>query len=188
MAVRKIITLPHPLLRKRSTVVDPANADTGRLIRDLCNTLEAKENPRGVGLSAVQIGVLARVIVIRDPNKELVPLINPEIIWRSNKGFWKPSKRKNPLEGCLSIPGIWGQVKRDPYIKVAYQNREGKTITKSFRNFPAIVVQHEIDHCDGILFIDRVIEQKGKLYQSIINKEGQETLVEITEIPKFSQK
>lgn len=181
MSVRKIITLPNPILRQKSKTVDPKDPKIRQLVKDLIDTLTASKEPRGVGLAAVQIGKLARVIVVADAQKKIIPMINPQIAKWSKKKPWSPSKKRKPLEGCFSVPGIWGVVLRDPEITVSYQTLRKENISKKFKNFPAVVIQHEIDHCDGILFIDRVREQKGQLYRLAKDKDGKEILIATNE-------
>lgn len=180
MSVKKIITLPNPLLRQKSKAINPQDPKTKRLVRDLIDTLKASENARGVGLAAVQIGELSRIIVVAAWQKKIIPMINPKIIKWSKKAPWRSGKKRKPLEGCFSVPGIWGVVKRDPEITVSYQTTKGKNITRKLKNFPAAVIQHEIDHLEGILFIDRVAEQKGRLFRLEKDEEGKEILVDLT--------
>ena len=104
--------------------------------------------------------------------------INPEILKSSGETDGVP-ERENKLEGCLSIPAIWGRVKRSQTLTLRFQDETGKTHEQEFSGFLATIIQHETDHVNGILFTRRVLEQKGKLYQSTTDKEGKETLEEI---------
>ena len=91
-----------------------------------------------------------------------------------------PSKKESTkLEGCLSLPNIWGEVKREPKVMISYLDENGKFHKRIFTNFPATVIQHEYDHLQGTLFPKRVLEQKGKLYKSSKNKKGEDEFEEI---------
>ena len=99
-----------------------------------------------------------------DGNQKVV--INPKILKVENKKKQaKKKKEKNLLEGCLSLPHYYGPIKRPNFIKIKYQNELGKEITEEFKGFIAQIIQHEIDHLNGIIFIDRVLEQKSPLYK-----------------------
>jgi peptide deformylase len=139
---------------------------------------EGKTNIRGIGLAAPQVGESKRIFLAYSlPSKKFLIFINPEIVWKSRRmllGF--PSKNK--LEGCLSIPGIWGLVRRHQVVKIRYQTPSGQTVIRKFKGFLGIICQHEYDHLEGILFTDRVLEQNGKLYQLKKDEEGKERLVE----------
>lgn len=191
----KIITVPNPVLRKKSKAVTKVNRSVVDLIKALKKTLDKAEEPKGVGLSAVQIGKPVRIFLARqDPDSEAQVFINPKITWKSKEmtdgvtppdGDRKPKtedskedreqksasggEKKRP-EGCLSVPGYYGVVKRHKKIKLKYytlypRRYTLKEKTKLFSGFLATVIQHELDHLNGILFIDRVLEQGGKLYK-----------------------
>lgn len=179
----KIITVPNPLLRQKSKPVARIDKKIIQLANMMIQTV--KQGPEGevvgVGLSAVQVGkpVALFVAVISD-QKEYEVFINPEIILNADKLTEFIHEGKNKLEGCLSIPGIYSQVKRYPWIKLKYQNLEGKWQEKKFEGFTSVVIQHEYDHTEGILFVDRVLKQKGKLYR--LEKDGKgENLIEIND-------
>jgi peptide deformylase len=103
-------------------------------------------------------------------------LINPLYLEKSKTTVAGIPGGENKLEGCLSIPGIWGIVTRHEWVKVRYINESGKTEETAFADFEAIIVQHEMDHLDGILFTRRVVEQKGKLYKTAVDVGGKEVL------------
>src|SRR5207248_2777125 len=130
--------------------IDPS---VRRLFDDLADTV--REAP-GVGLAAPQIGVPLRAIVTYLDEKINI-LINPQIVERSGEEV-------EDTEGCLSIPGWWGPVKRDPSVTVRGMGRTGKSLKIKAEGLQARVLQHEIDHLDGILFIDRM-EDRSKLYR-----------------------
>jgi len=178
MAVKKIITTSNPILRQKSKPVKKIDKKIKELVIDLTDTAKAAKEPRGVGLSAVQIGKLARVFVIK-LDKEFIPLINPEITWQSKKLFSQVlEKEKQFLEGCLSVPGYYGFIDRPSVVELKWQDLAGKTHQEKFKDKQSAYVQHELDHLDGILFVERILEQKGKLYKLEKDSQGEETLVE----------
>ena len=158
MAVRRILQLGDPVLREVcSRVADPSFTETQNLIRDLADTLAHWRNTTGYGrgIAAPQIGVLQRVIFLQLPGDEPWPLINPEIIERSREQI-------TVWDACLSFLSIFMQVRRHRRITVRYQNLQGETLTVNAgdeRNLSELL-QHEIDHLDGILAIDRVFDVK----------------------------
>lgn len=179
MARAKIIIVPNPLLRQKSKPVKRVNQKIKRLAKDLIDTTKAAREPRGVGLSAIQIGKPARIFVIRR-DKEFIPFINPKIVWQSKKNFSQVlEKEKLFIEGCLSIPGYYGFVDRPHAIKLKWQDLKGKNHQEKFENRESAYVQHELDHLNGILFVNRILEQDGKIYKLEKDKKGEETLVEV---------
>ena len=161
----KIITLPNPTLRQKAKPVGKIDAGVKKLVGEIIKTLRPK--PRkftGVGLAAPQVGKSLRIIVVWSRHsRKFLPMINPKIIWHSKRTHLGVPESKNPYEGCLSVPCVWGKVRRYSVIKVRYQNLAGAEIIRKFRGFTSFVIQHEIDHLDGILFIDRIKEQKGEI-------------------------
>lgn len=160
MALRKIRTDEDPLLRKKSRTVEKFDDRLKELIIDMKETMKENE---GVGLAAVQVGILKKVIIV-DPtaNNEKVELpfdfegpialINPEIIEKDGKIILD--------EGCLSVPKITGKVERPKHIKVNAMNEEGNRLEFDAYNYFARVICHEIDHLHGILFTDKVIHEE----------------------------
>ncbi len=144
MAIRNIITKENSLLRKKSRVVESFDERLSTLIDDMIDTMYKAE---GVGLAAVQVGVLRRVVVI-DCGDGLIELVNPEIIEREGV--------QEEVEGCLSLPGESGVTLRPMSVKVKAQNREGKWFFYSGTGLKARAFCHEIDHLDGNLYIDRL--------------------------------
>ncbi|GBC97868.1 Peptide deformylase [bacterium HR17] len=147
MAVRKIIILGNPILRQRAQPVRHITKADRRLIDDLLETMEAHE---GVGLAAPQVGVPHRIFVARWEG-ETFALINPEIEWRSPETV-------AGMEGCLSIPGVQGKVNRHRQIRVRGLNPQGKPVVVEPEGWLARIFQHEIDHLDGVLILDRTDE------------------------------
>lgn len=151
MAERTILPFGDPILRKRAHEVTDFGQKTGRLMDDLRDTLYAAEGR--AGLAAPQIGILRRAIVM-DCGDGLIELINPEILERSGE--------QTGAEACLSYPGFSGLVKRAQHVKIRGRDRNGGEFELEGEGYLARCIQHEIDHLDGILFIDRM--EDGYLY------------------------
>jgi peptide deformylase len=145
MAVRQILTYDkEELLRKKSRTVEKFNDRIRTLVEDMKETMEKAD---GVGLAAPQVGILRRVIVINVDERILV-LINPEI--RESEG------EQEEYEGCLSVPNLYGIVRRPLRVDVRGINDEGHIADYDLRGLAARAVCHEIDHLDGVLFLDKV--------------------------------
>src|SRR5215472_91780 len=158
MAIQTVLQLGNPLLRKKSSpVVDPSSGETRDLVRDLADTLAhwRVETGYGRGIAAPQIGILQRVIFLKLPGAEPWPLINPEITRRSKETIvvW---------DACLSFLSIFMQVERHREITVRYQTLEGEPaeVEGGEEKDLSELLQHEIDHLDGVLAIDRVTDVK----------------------------
>ncbi|WP_088346975.1 MULTISPECIES: peptide deformylase [Rhodomicrobium] len=154
MAKRPIILYPDPILRKAAAPVERVDTDTLRLLADMLETMYVAP---GVGLAAPQIGVSRRIFVM-DPAKGEEPpaprfLINPEILESGDA-------RRTYEEGCLSIPDIFAEVERPASILVRYLDKDGKLVEEWLNGHAATVAQHEIDHLDGVLFIDHLSRLK----------------------------
>ena len=162
MALREVITYPHPLLRKRSQPVEAITAEVRRLIDDMAETMYAQ---RGVGLAAVQIGVHQRVITI-DVGEGLLALINPEVVERSGETQME--------EGCLCLPGVIVEVDRSEQVTVRGLNEKGEEVTLPAEGLLARALQHEIEHLDGILIVDKVSRLKRELLTSKLRKDAKE--------------
>jgi len=164
--IKKVVQAGDPRLRKVSKPVNKIDKKILLLISDLKETLLAHKDPEGVGLAAPQIGKSLRVFVMRD-GKEIKTVINPEIISVSKAKTTKAKKdnKDEVLEGCLSIPHYYGPLTRGKEITIKYLNEDGQKIIETFKGFPAQIVQHEIDHLEGFLFVDKLLEQKRPLYQ-----------------------
>jgi len=147
MALLKIRKIGDPVLRSKAKKIDEVNKKTNDLIDNMFETMYAEE---GVGLAAPQVGMLKRIAVvdIREENK--IVLINPEIIEEEGKAIME--------EGCLSIPGEIGDVIRAEKIKVRSLDREGNEVEFEAEGFEARAIQHEIDHLDGVLFVDKIVK------------------------------
>lgn len=163
--VQKIIDVHHPVLRQKARPVSKVDKKIHTLIKDMRDTLAAQDDPEGVGLAAPQIGKSLRLFLVKYQNIDRV-IINPQIISSETKRFIpeKTKKREDILEGCLSLPFYYGPIKRDDSITIKYINETGKEIIETFDDFFAHIIQHEIDHLDGTLFIDHILKQNSKLY------------------------
>ena len=146
MAVLPIRVAPAPILRQKSKRVKAVDGSIKKLVTDMIETLHA--NPARVGLAAPQVGVPLRVIVIGIPEEKDIALINPEIVRHS-------IETNLDNEGCLSIPGYMGEVERYDTITVKGLNRHGQPLKIKANGWMARIIQHEIDHLEGVLFIDR---------------------------------
>lgn len=145
MAVREILPFGDPILRKTAKPVEELNDRVLKILDDLTDTLYAEEGR--AGLAAPQIGYLRRLAVL-DCGEGLIELINPEIIEMEGE--------QTGTEACLSFPGYYGVVKRAQKVKVKSLNRQGETVILEGEGYAARCMQHEIDHLNGILFVDRV--------------------------------
>nr|PZN42022.1 MAG: peptide deformylase [Bacillota bacterium] len=146
MAILPIVTHPHPVLRKKAKPVQKINASIRKLIDDMTETMYAAP---GVGLAAPQVGVSKRIIVVdAQDGSGLFQVINPEIVAAEDFGVMG-------TEGCLSIPGLVGDVPRYRKVRVTGLNRDGHRIWIDAEGWLARIFQHEIDHLDGILYIDK---------------------------------
>jgi peptide deformylase len=153
--IRPILFLPEPILRRKAHKVEKIDSDLKTLIADMIETMRVAP---GVGLAAPQVGVPSRVIVVEfgDENDEEAPkklytLINPEITFPSEE-------KESGIEGCLSVPGLLGEVERYTKVIVRGKNRQGKIVKITAEGWLARIFQHEIDHLDGILYPDRAIK------------------------------
>ena len=152
--IRPIVIAPHPALK---AVAKPVVTLTDQVRSLLDDMVETMYDDKGCGLAANQINLLSRMIVMdcsKDQNKPM-QLINPEVLWKSEK----TSVNK---EGCLSFPGAFVEVERSVKVTVRYLDVQGKRQEQSFDDFWAICVQHEIDHLNGITFIDHLAKQEQR--------------------------
>jgi len=157
MAVLPILTLPDPVLRKKAKPVERIDAELRRLMDDMLATMY---DAPGIGLAAPQVGVLRRLIVM-DPAKDEAPksplvMINPEILERSEE-------MRTHEEGCLSIPDFTAEIERPARTRVSYIDREGKKREAELEGIWSTLVQHEIDHLNGVLFIDYLSRLKREM-------------------------
>jgi|SRR5829696_530108 len=154
MALREIIVLPDKRLRQVSDPVKAVDAEVRTLVDDMFETMYKAP---GVGLAAIQVGVPRRIITLdtakKDEPKQPQVFINPEIVWSSDE-------KSTYEEGCLSIPEYYEEVERPTQVKVRFMGLDGKTQEVEADGLLATVLQHEIDHINGVLFIDHISKLK----------------------------
>ncbi len=177
-----IVKAPHTVLSQIAKPVLKIDKHIGLIIDEMKQTLLNTHDPQGVGLAAPQIGKALQIFLVKPTTKSPIQIfINPKIQTvvytdqnsesyetKSADADQDSQRRNGPvkLEGCLSLPHIWGVVHRAPKVSVTYVDEHGKTHSKTFSNFTATIIQHEYDHLNGILFPKRVLEQKAQLYKS----------------------
>ncbi|RYC09960.1 peptide deformylase [Ciceribacter ferrooxidans] len=157
MTIKPLIILPDPLLRQLSKPVERVDSDILKLADDM---LETMYDAPGIGLAAIQVGVARRLLVIdvsrEDEEKRPLVFINPEILTSSDE-------RSTYEEGCLSIPDYYAEVERPAKVTVRSIDREGKEQTTEAEGLLATCLQHEIDHLNGVLFIDHISRLKREM-------------------------
>ncbi len=182
MAVLNIETLDNPILRKKTRPVTKFDDELQRLIDDMIETMRAAN---GVGLAGPQVNQPLRLTVIEtlpeqdeegneiEGSRELIVLINPEIVWESRSMV-------DGIEGCLSIPGWVGEVSRNESVRIRAQDRRGKKIRLKLKDWTARIAQHEIDHLNGVLYIDRLTAPE-RLWreEEFLEEEGEEEAEEV---------
>lgn len=192
----KIVQAPSTVLSNKAKTVEKIDKPIKKLLREMEQTLVAQSDPEGVGLAAPQVGESLQIFIVKqDPESPFMTFINPVI----KKTFEQPIKKSEvkqskkaekakekakidkgvQLEGCLSLKDVWGVVKRPFGVEVTYQDETGAKHDKKFDGFLATIIQHEVDHLNGILFPKRVLDQKNQLYHSIKNAKGEIEFEEI---------
>jgi peptide deformylase len=156
----EVVKAPDPKLRIKTKPIKKVTPAVIETLKQMIKTTKTFKDPEGVGLAATQVGLTERFFVAKVDKKdgEFMMVINPKILSLGKK-------TKKYFEGCLSTPNIWGEVNRSLTIKVEYLDEKGNLTKKSISGILAWIFQHEVDHLDGILFQDRVLEQKGKFYR-----------------------
>jgi peptide deformylase len=163
MPNQPILRYPHPVLKKLCNRVETIDIAIQNLVNDLLDTMRA--GPGSVGVAAPQIGVTLRVCVVdvsasrhgKDNNHGQLCMINPEIIAREGVAIMR--------EGCMSVPDYTGDVERATSITVRYNETDGSSHEIDATGFEAVAIQHEMDHLDGILFLDRIVSIKTGLFR-----------------------
>ena len=163
MAIQPILRYPHPVLKKLCNRVEIIDNSIQNLITDLLDTMRA--GPGSVGVAAPQIGVTLRVCVVdvsnsrhgKDNNHGLLLMINPEITARDGLAVMR--------EGCMSVPDYTGDVERATNITVRFREPDGDLRVVEASGFEAVAIQHEMDHLDGVLFLDRIVSIKTGLFR-----------------------
>ena len=149
--IRKIVKEPEKVLRGKAVPLAPDEMNSPKLFKLVKDMVHTMYDAKGVGLAAPQIGLDKRIIIVAPPEKDPIAVVNPEISKRSIAAV--PSE-----EGCLSVPGVWGHVRRNTSLTVKGYNPDGTPFKKKVSGFEAIIFQHEVDHLNGILFIDKAKE------------------------------
>lgn len=163
--IRKILNTKDPKISQVCKKVKEIDKKVISIAKDLKETLKVQKDPEGVGLAAPQIGENLRIFAMNDNGKIRV-IINPEILEISKEKPKKAKEEENEImEGCLSLPNYYGPLKRPQKIKIQYLDLDGKIKQEEFKNLSAQIVQHEIDHLNGIVFVNRLLEQKKPLYK-----------------------
>lgn len=160
-----VVRAPDPKLRIQTKPVKKITLVVVNTINQMIKLTKTFVDPEGVGLASTQVGLEGRFFVAKTFTKDgekveenFKVCINPKIVSFSKK-------TKKFFEGCLSIPNYWGEVERPISVKVSYQDLSGKLVNETLKGFDAHVFQHEVDHLNSILFVDKVLGQKGKFYK-----------------------
>ena len=168
MSLKNIVTEPDPILRKKSSPLENVNDSTRQLLDDMLQTMYAAP---GIGLAAVQIGILKRIIVIdiskKEEEKKPIFLINPVITFKSKETSLFE-------EGCLSLPGHFAEIERPAKCKIEYVNYNGKKAELGADGLLSTCIQHEIDHLNGVLFIDYLSKLKKDMIIKKLKKQKKE--------------
>ena len=183
----KIISAPNSVLYHTAKPVSKVDSVVKNLIEEMKKVLAATSDPKGVGLAAPQIGKSLRIFIAKPSDKsDFMVFINPQIISQSPELDYVKRPKKDTsekaskkLEGCLSLPTIWGPVLRSSSVTLSFLDEYGKSHKKKFSNFMSTIIQHEMDHLQGILFPKKVLEQKGILYKSHKNEKGEDIFEEL---------
>ncbi|MEX2126498.1 MAG: peptide deformylase [Woeseia sp.] len=168
MAILSILEFPDPRLRKKAEPVARVDANLGRLIDDMFETMYAAP---GIGLAATQVDVHQRLLVADVSTEKNAPhvLINPEILEKDGVAITE--------EGCLSVPGYYEEVERADHIRVRFLDREGAPREREFEGLLAVCVQHEVDHLNGKLFVDYLSEAKRQRIRKRLVKERRQQAI-----------
>lgn len=164
MAILPILKFPDPVLKEKSSPVECVTSEVSAVIEDLLDTMHS--SPGGVGISAPQVGILKRIVAVdvsaskrggQLENHGLLVLINPEILAKGGRQIVR--------EGCMSIPDYTANIERAQWVLVDALDRSGKQVILEAVGLEAVAIQHEVDHLDGILFMDRVASIKTDLFR-----------------------
>lgn len=194
----EIISASSSILFEQAKEVKQINKSVLRLLDTMYKSLLSAKDPVGVGLAAPQVGHSLQIFIAKPTSKSKIQVfINPKIIQKTIKKTKishltiprgrlmqlnvssSEKSQGTKLEGCLSLPNIWGQVKRNPEVTLSYLNEKGENHKQRFNGFMATIIQHEMDHLNGILFPKKVLEQKGHLYKSSKNEKGEDVFEEV---------
>ena len=174
-----IVKAPQPVLSDTAKEVSKVDKAVKNLIADMKVALESASDPVGVGLAAPQVGKSLRIFIAKPSVKSKISVFINPVITKKELLQEQDEDKAVKLEGCLSLPNIWGEVRRFRQIHVDYLDENGVTHSQKFAGFMAVIIQHEVDHLNGVLFPKRVLEQKGTLYQSHKDTKGQDVFDEL---------
>lgn len=164
MAKLKLYEYPHPILKKKAEKVQKVDDELRKLLDDMLETMYASN---GCGLAAPQIGVSKRIVVIDIAHEDEEPrplyMVNPEIVWQSEE-------KEISEEGCLSVPGQRAEVERPAAVRIKYLDYDGREQELEADDFLAVAAQHEIDHLDGVLYIDKLSRLKRQMLLKKLEK------------------
>lgn len=169
----KIVTVPNPVLTAPTQKVRTITPKIRRLVEQMKETLVSQRDPEGVGLAATQVGESLSIFIMRPTLKgEIKVCINPEAkavvskdVVHDSKTLRAKKSKHAKMEGCLSIPRIWAPLKRKGKVHLDYEDLDGNNHSEDYEGFEAIIVAHEVDHLNGILFTQRCLEQNITLYE-----------------------
>jgi len=177
-----IVVAPNSVLALKAKLVLKVDNSILKIIDEMKTLLVSATDPIGVGLAAPQIGKSLQIFITKPTAESKISVfINPKIKYLNPDNLLsKESKKKyTKLEGCLSLPKIWGEVRRKPALSIEFLDEKGKNQKKTYHGFMATIIQHEVDHLNGFLFPTRVLEQKNTLYKSEKNEKGHDIFEEI---------
>jgi peptide deformylase len=184
LAKKDILLYPdnETALRRKSTPVDRMNRKVRQLISDLKDTLGA--HPNGIGLAAPQINAHLRIVIVQLDSSEASSRSRRTFTTLVNPVIQEAKQEKRDFDGCLSFPGLFGETVRPHYLRVSGMDEQGAPFDRVFQGFDAVVVHHEIDHLNGVLFIDR-IENIDDLYRIEKDSKGKHVRVPLSDyLPK----
>lgn len=161
--ILNLVDIKDPVLRKKAKLVKKFDKKLVTLVADMWETLKIQDDPEGIGLAAPQIGKSLQVFLV-DHNGQEKTIINPKIL-KITKNKAKKKTKKEILEGCLSLQHYYGPISRNKSITIKYKDINGKEVKEKFDNFFAQIIEHEIDHLNGVLFVDRILEQGAPMYK-----------------------
>ena len=186
----KLVLTPSKILTEKAKPVTKIDNRIRKIISEMKDVLNKSQI--GVGLAASQVGLPLRLFIaaptlIKRANRPVNPykiFINPQLVPIPENQQLTTNNRlpKTTLEGCLSIPNVWGRVMRSPRVTLSYLDETGASHTDTFTGFMAIIVQHEMDHLAGTLFTQHVISQKEKLYKQVKDEETGKMVMEEIEL------
>lgn len=160
--ILKFIDIKDPILRLKAKPVGIIDKKITDLIADMKETLNAADDPEGIGLAAPQVGKSIQLFIINYDGTERV-VINPKVL-SVEKINSKKKKKEKALEGCLSLPHYYGPIQRPEKITISFMDESGNQKEEKFEGFLAHIVGHEMDHLNGVLFIDHILSQEAPLY------------------------